>query len=83
MDDDDDGGESMNAVYYGHLWTKQIKVRSAAKRLKHKRWSKKTGRANLLGETVLLGDVQIGTVKHLWRLHHKRKDSPKCPLLRR
>lgn len=65
--------EGTNAQYYSAHWTKQIKVRSAAKRLKHKRISKKS---------VLLGDVSIGTVKHLWRLHHKRKHARKCPLLR-
>lgn len=74
MSEDEDGGESMNAVYYGHLWTKTLKVRSAAKRVKHKRSGKKA---------VFLGDMLVCAVKHLVGLHHKRIHSRKSPLLRR
>lgn len=72
-DEDGDGGESMNAVYYGHLWTKPMKVRSAAKRVKHKRALKKA---------VFFGNVSVGAVKHLARLLNKRKDPRHTPLLR-
>lgn len=71
--EEEDGGESSNAQYYGHLWNKQWKLRVSAKRLKPKRVSKKL---------ILLGDMSVGAVKHLLRLHHKRIHTRKRPLLR-
>ena len=71
--EEEDGGESSNANYYGHLWNKQWKLRVSAKRLKHKRHSKKL---------ILLGDMSVGAVKHLLRLHHKRIHARNRPLLR-
>lgn len=41
MSDDEDGGERTNAEYYSRFWTKPMKVRSAAKRVKPKRSGKK------------------------------------------
>ena len=74
MSEDDDGGEAMNSVYYSGLWTKQLKLRTAAKRVKHKRSLKKA---------ILLGNVPVGIVEHLWRLHHKRIHARHRPLGRR
>lgn len=78
--EEEDGGESSNAQYYGHLWNKQWKLRVSAKRLKPKRVSKATPR--LRQELILLGDMSVGAVKHLLRLHHKRIHTRKRPLLR-
>lgn len=74
MSEDDDGGEAMNSVYYSGLWTKQLKLRTAAKRVKHKRASKKT---------ILLGNVPVGVVKDLRRLLNKRIHARHRPLGRR
>lgn len=71
MSDDE---SNTNADYYGHLWTKPMKVRSAPKRLKPKRVSKKL---------ILLGDVSVGAMKHFRRLLNKRIHTGLSPLLRR
>lgn len=68
----DDEGDT-NAQYYSHLWTKPIKVRSAAKRVKHKRSQK----------AVRLGNLSVCLVEHLRRLHHKRVNARLRPLLGR
>ena len=73
-EEEEDGGESSNATYYSALWNKPIKVRTACKRVKHKRSSKKM---------ILLRDMLVRTAKHLRRLHHERVHSTHPPLLRR
>ncbi len=73
MSDDEDGGERTNAEYYSAYWTKPIKPRTAAKRVKPKRVSKKA---------MGFGDLAVGLVEHLRRLHHKRIHTRKGPLLR-
>ncbi len=73
MTEDTDGGDHTNAVYYEQHWTKQIKVRVYAKRVKPKRYLKKS---------VHLGDMPVGIVKHLRRLHDKRIHPSHAPLFR-
>jgi hypothetical protein len=36
MEDEEDGGEHTNAIYYAHLWSKSHKVRIEVKRAKVK-----------------------------------------------
>lgn len=74
MDDDGDGGEQSNAIYYSWIWTKGMKVRVCAKRVKHKRHSKKV---------VHLGNVPVSTMKHRFGLHHKGIHTTHRPHLRR
>ena len=72
MEDENDGGEHTNSEYFKHVWNKPIKVRIEPKKAKMK--SK---------EVIHLRNVLIGTVEHLRRLHHKRKDTRVTPLVRR
>lgn len=67
-EEDEDGGEHTNALYYERFWTKPRKARGVAVRLE---------------KTVLLRNLTVSLVEDLVRLHHKGVDPRHRPLLRR
>lgn len=71
MNEEEDGGEHTNAIYYERFWSKPPKVRTEAKTAKRR-----------LEETMLLRNLPVGLVEDLLRFHHKRKHTTHRPLLR-
>ena len=68
-----DSEPDTNDKYYQHLWTKPLKKRTTAKKVKPKRSLKKT---------IVLGDMLVRSVKDVRRFHNKRIDATHSPLLR-